>query len=144
MPDDPGKPSKAQQLVEGLAERRERHKERSRVYRIAVVAAGAIVLLAGLAMTVLPGPAFVVIPVGLSLLALEFVWAEAVLDKLAKGADFALGFWPPPSTPGRPPGGELSYAISSGPVVDVAVPLSPWSRQNGRLYTACTLITEPI
>ena len=91
------KPSKAQQLVEGLAERREKHKEQhSRVYRIAVVVAGVVVLLAGLAMTVLPGPAFVVIPVGLSLLALEFVWAEAILDKIAKGADFALGFWPPP------------------------------------------------
>ncbi|HKP91578.1 MAG TPA: PGPGW domain-containing protein [Thermoleophilaceae bacterium] len=97
-PGDAGesKSSKAQQLVEGLAERRERHKERSRVYRLAVVVAGVIVLLAGLAMTVLPGPAFVVIPIGLSLLALEFVWAESVLDKLAKGADFALGFWPPP------------------------------------------------
>lgn len=95
MPDE-SKPSKAQQLVDGLADRRERHREHSRVYRIAVVAAGVVVLLAGLAMTVLPGPAFVVIPVGLSLLALEFVWAETILDKLAKGADFALGYWPPP------------------------------------------------
>jgi uncharacterized protein (TIGR02611 family) len=94
MPDDP-KPSKAQQLVDGLAERRRRHKERSRVYRIAVVAAGVVVLLSGLAMTVLPGPAVVVIPIGLSLLALEFVWAEAVLEKLAKGADFALARRPP-------------------------------------------------
>jgi tellurite resistance protein TerC len=94
MPDDP-KPSKAQQLVDGLAERRLRHKERSRVYRIAVVAAGVVVLLGGLAMTVLPGPAVVVIPIGLSLLALEFVWAETVLEKLAKGADFALSRRPP-------------------------------------------------
>jgi uncharacterized protein (TIGR02611 family) len=93
---DESKPSKAQQLVEGLAERREHHKQRSRIYRAAVVVAGVIVVLAGLAMTVLPGPAVVVIPIGLSLLALEFVWAEAILDKLAKGADFALGFWPPP------------------------------------------------
>jgi uncharacterized protein (TIGR02611 family) len=96
MHDDP-KPSKAQQLVDGLAERRRRHKERSRVYRAAVVAAGVIVLLAGFAMTVLPGPAVVVIPIGLSLLALEFVWAEAVLEKLAKGADFALARRPPRS-----------------------------------------------
>jgi tellurite resistance protein TerC len=96
MPDE-SKPSKAQQLVDGIADRRERHRERSRVYRIAVVAAGVVVLLAGLAMTVLPGPAFVVIPIGLSLLALEFVWAEAVLEKLAKGADFALSRRPPRS-----------------------------------------------
>src|SRR4051795_6720052 len=92
---DESKPSKAQQLVDGLAERRRRHKERSRVYRAAVVAAGVIVLLGGLAMTVLPGPAVVVIPIGLSLLALEFVWAETVLEKLAKGADFALARRPP-------------------------------------------------
>ena len=96
MPDDP-KPTKAQQLVDGLAERRQAHKERSRVYRIAVAVAGVVVLLAGLAMTVLPGPAVVVIPIGLSLLALEFVWAEAVLEKLAKGADFALSRRPPRS-----------------------------------------------
>src|SRR4051812_15761264 len=94
MPEE-SKPSKAQQLVDGLADRRERHKERSRVYRIAVVVAGVIVLLAGLAMTVLPGPAVVVIPIGLSLLALEFVWAETVLEKVAKGADFALSRRPP-------------------------------------------------
>src|SRR3982751_4402576 len=77
---DDRKPSKAQHLVEGLAERRARHRERSRVSRAAVVAAGVIVLLGGLAMTVLPGPAVVVIPIGLSLLALEFVWAETVLQ----------------------------------------------------------------
>lgn len=94
MPDE-SKPSKAQQLVDGLADRRERHKQRSRVYRIAVVAAGVVVLLGGLAMTVLPGPAVVVIPIGLSLLALEFVWAETVLEKLAKGADLALSWRPP-------------------------------------------------
>ena len=92
---DESKPTKAQQLIEGLAGRRERHKARSRVYRIAVVTAGAVVLLGGLAMTVLPGPAIVVIPIGLSLLALEFVWAETVLEKLAKGADFALARRPP-------------------------------------------------
>ena len=92
---DPERSTKAQRLVEGLGDRRERHKERGRVYRIAVVAAGVVVLLAGLAMTVLPGPAVVVIPIGLSLLALEFVWAEQVLERVAKGADFALSRRPP-------------------------------------------------
>ena len=90
------KPTKAQQLVEGLADRRERHKQRNVICRVAVVAAGVAIVLAGLAMTVLPGPAIVVIPIGLSLLALEFVWAENILDKIAQGADFAMGFWPPP------------------------------------------------
>ena len=32
-------------------------------------------------MLVLPGPAFVVIPVGLAILSLEFKWAERLLEK---------------------------------------------------------------
>jgi tellurite resistance protein TerC len=41
---------------------------------IALVGGG--LLLAGLAMLVLPGPAFVVIPAALAILAIEFVWAR--------------------------------------------------------------------
>jgi len=33
-------------------------------------------------MIFLPGPAFVVIPVGLAILATEFAWAKVLLDKL--------------------------------------------------------------
>lgn len=45
---------------------------------------GFTVLLIGVAMIVLPGPAFLVIPLGLAILATEFVWAEVLLKK-AKG-----------------------------------------------------------
>ena len=41
-----------------------------------VALAGSSLLLAGLAMLVLPGPAFVVIPAALTILAIEFVWAR--------------------------------------------------------------------
>ena len=41
---------------------------------VALVGGG--LLLAGLAMLVLPGPAFVVIPAALAILAIEFVWAR--------------------------------------------------------------------
>ena len=44
---------------------------------------------AGLALLVLPGPAFVVIPIGLAMLALEFAWAERLLDKALEQADVA-------------------------------------------------------
>ena len=37
---------------------------------------GGTVLLAGLAMIVLPGPAVVVLPAALAILAIEFVWAR--------------------------------------------------------------------
>ena len=38
-------------------------------------------VLAGLAMLVLPGPAVVVIPIGLAILSLEFTWAERLLER---------------------------------------------------------------
>lgn len=50
---------------------------------------GFTVLAIGVAMIVLPGPAFIVIPLGLAILATEFVWAKALLEK-AKGY-FARG-----------------------------------------------------
>ena len=46
-----------------------------------IIIAGFAVLLAGVAMIVLPGPAFIIIPLGLALLAVEFVWARKLLDK---------------------------------------------------------------
>jgi uncharacterized protein (TIGR02611 family) len=53
------------------------------------VAVGFTVLLAGLAMLVLPGPALAVIPIGLFVLALEFQWAERWLERSIHQADKA-------------------------------------------------------
>ena len=50
--------------------------------RIAVAVVGGTVLLVGLALIVLPGPAFVVIPIGLAILGLEFAWARLWLRKV--------------------------------------------------------------
>jgi tellurite resistance protein TerC len=49
--------------------------------RIVVAIVGFSVLLVGVAMIVLPGPAFIVIPLGLAILATEFVWAHKLLEK---------------------------------------------------------------
>jgi uncharacterized protein (TIGR02611 family) len=49
--------------------------------RMVVAVIGFTVLLIGLAMVVLPGPAIIVIPLGLAILATEFVWAKRVLEK---------------------------------------------------------------
>ena len=49
--------------------------------RIARVMVGSILLLAGLMMLVLPGPALIVIPLGLAILAIDFPWAKAVMQK---------------------------------------------------------------
>lgn len=50
--------------------------------RIAITVVGFTVLGVGIAMIVLPGPAIVVIPVGLGILGLEFAWARHWLNKI--------------------------------------------------------------
>jgi uncharacterized protein (TIGR02611 family) len=52
--------------------------------RVVVTVAGGTMLLVGVAMIVLPGPALVVIPAGLAIMALEFAWARRWLRKLKK------------------------------------------------------------
>lgn len=47
--------------------------------RLVVTVIGFTILAAGIAMIVLPGPAIVVIPIGLALLATEFIWARKLL-----------------------------------------------------------------
>jgi tellurite resistance protein TerC len=50
-------------------------KNSSRMRRVAIAVIGGTVLLFGIALIVLPGPAFLVIPAGLAILATEFAWA---------------------------------------------------------------------
>jgi tellurite resistance protein TerC len=52
--------------------------------RIAVALVGGTVLALGIALIVLPGPALVVIPVGLAILGLEFAWARLWLKKVRR------------------------------------------------------------
>ena len=47
-----------------------------RIKRIVVTVVGGTVLALGIALVVLPGPAFIVIPAGLAILAIEFAWAR--------------------------------------------------------------------
>ncbi|HET7318794.1 MAG TPA: PGPGW domain-containing protein [Nitrospirota bacterium] len=49
--------------------------------RVIVAVIGLTVLLMGVAMIILPGPAVVVVPVGLAILGTEFVWARRLLGK---------------------------------------------------------------
>jgi uncharacterized protein (TIGR02611 family) len=84
---DPDRPRPA--LIERLEAGRERHQQRPKVIRVLYALVGLTVLLGGLAMLVTPGPAFVVIPFGLFLLALEFAWAERALETSLKHAERA-------------------------------------------------------
>jgi hypothetical protein len=64
------------------------YRGHGRVFRVLWVVAGATVVLVGLSMTVCPGPAIVVLPVGMAMLAAEFAWASRVLDVgIERGVD---------------------------------------------------------
>ena len=76
---DEGRPRR--RLLDGVRERRERHLERNRLLRIGFALFGFLVVLAGLAMLVLPGPGLLVIALGLGILALQFAWAERLLER---------------------------------------------------------------
>jgi uncharacterized protein (TIGR02611 family) len=57
--------------------------------RIAVTIAGFAVLLAGIALLVLPGPGWLLIFIGLTILATEYVWAERLLKAAKRKAEQA-------------------------------------------------------
>ncbi len=59
------------------------------VRRVIVGVIGGTILLIGIAMIVLPGPAIVVVPLGLMVLATEFIWARRWLRKFRGWVDEA-------------------------------------------------------
>ncbi len=52
-----------------------------RLRKSIVAVIGGTILLFGLALIVLPGPAVVVVPLGLAILATEFAWARAIVKR---------------------------------------------------------------
>ncbi len=49
--------------------------------RVIIAVVGLTVLIAGILLLVLPGPAFIVIPIGLAILAVEFEWARRLVQR---------------------------------------------------------------
>jgi Putative transmembrane protein (PGPGW) len=66
-----------------------------RLRKLIIAVIGGTVVFLGVALLVLPGPAFIVIPVGLAILATEFAWARRairrgqILIAKARRSDFA-------------------------------------------------------
>ncbi len=52
--------------------------------KLFVLLIGLTVVLLGLIMVVTPGPAIIVIPIGLAILGTEFVWAKKILKRIKK------------------------------------------------------------
>jgi uncharacterized protein (TIGR02611 family) len=71
------------ELLIKLRERKERHEQRHVVLRAGVVVLGILIVLAGGALSLpgVPGPGIAVILIGLGFLALEFDWAERLLER---------------------------------------------------------------
>ncbi len=76
-------------LIRQLEARRAMHRARHPVYRVGFGLAGFVVTLAGTIMLVTPGPAFVLIPIGLAMLSMEFLWAERLLVRSLEQAAIA-------------------------------------------------------
>jgi uncharacterized protein (TIGR02611 family) len=74
----PPKASIANQLVRGAR-------------KLVVLVVGGTVLAIGVIMIVAPGPALVVIPAGLAILATEFIWARRMLTRVRDYARTTLG-----------------------------------------------------
>jgi tellurite resistance protein TerC len=51
------------------------------IRKTVVAVIGSTVLLIGIALLVLPGPAIIVIPIGLGILASEFIWARRAIKR---------------------------------------------------------------
>ncbi len=54
---------------------------RPRVRKTIVAVIGSTVVLFGLCLIVLPGPAVIVVPLGLAILATEFAWAQRLIKR---------------------------------------------------------------
>jgi hypothetical protein len=72
------------------------------IRRIVIAIVGGLVLALGVAMLVLPGPAVVVIPAGLAILATEFEWARRLLDVVRRRLKGGLSFFKRRTSPGGP------------------------------------------
>ncbi|HYZ77941.1 MAG TPA: PGPGW domain-containing protein [Gaiellaceae bacterium] len=79
-------------LLARLRERRERHAQRSVAYRVAFAGTGFAVVTGGivLSLPLVPGPGIPLIAAGLAMLALEFDWAERLLERIVLRADRLL------------------------------------------------------
>lgn len=70
--------------IQKLRGRKEKHKRRSKLYRVPFAIAGTLILLLGLALSLpgVPGPGLLLVALGLAMLALEFDRAERLLERI--------------------------------------------------------------
>jgi tellurite resistance protein TerC len=81
------------------------------VRRVFRIISGFTLLLAGIIMIVTPGPGWLVILLGLGLLAAEFVWARRLMDRIKREGDRVRdAVWRPSKTVVSDPAPESNEA----------------------------------
>jgi uncharacterized protein (TIGR02611 family) len=118
------------ELLIKLRERKERHEGRHIVYRVAVVVLGFLIVGGGIVMSLpgAPGPGIAVILIGLGFLALEFDWAERLLERAIIWGDRAKDRAEETSTGQRIVAGVVAALALAGFVVAAIlwdIPLLP-------------------
>jgi Flp pilus assembly protein TadB len=70
--------------IQKLRRRKERHKQRSKFYRVPFALVGVLIVLLGLLLSLpgVPGPGLLLAALGLAMLALEFDRAERLLERI--------------------------------------------------------------
>lgn len=106
-------------LLRKLQQKKIEHENASLFRRIQVIVIGFVLVIAGIGMSGpgVPGPGFLVILVGLSFLALEFDWAERLLEKAIIWGDKAADRAQNASTTEKALAGVFAFAIVAGLVV---------------------------
>jgi len=100
--------------------------------KIIIAVVGGTVLLIGVIFIVTPGPAMVVIPVGLAILGTEFVWARQLLKRVkerSKAVAASMGLCRT-----EPAAGELAQKPAPVPL-SAAEPADPHSTKTQRTYS---------
>jgi uncharacterized protein (TIGR02611 family) len=125
------RPGRAARMAEELHERRERHLQRSKAYRLAVIVAGFLVVAAGIVLSGpgVPGPGFLVILIGLALLALEFAWAERLMRRALRYVEKASQRASDQSTRTKVIAGvavALAAAAAVGAIIVFDIPIPPF------------------
>jgi uncharacterized protein (TIGR02611 family) len=79
---EPQQSTEPRASIRRLRERKERHQQRGKLYRIAFGVIGIMIIVLGVILIPLPGPGWLIVAVGVGMLALEFDRMERLLERI--------------------------------------------------------------
>jgi uncharacterized protein (TIGR02611 family) len=117
--EEPKPPGAVRRRAQATREQIRRRRTLDVTYRLFVLVIGCLVALAGVAMLVLPGPGWLVIILGVAILATEYAWAHRLLERVKDWAERAKNAALDPKRRRR----NRNLAIAGG----VAAALAAWA-----------------